>query len=87
MIRVRVRIRVIRVRVRRREAVRQQAAHLVRLQRLQEGELVESVGVEGSYIGDFGGSWLEHTRRWPGAQWPGLFVGSVSSQPEPPGAP
>ena len=36
--------------------------------------------------GGFGGGWLEHARRWRGAQWAGLFLG-VPSCPEPPGVP
>ena len=31
--------------------------------------------VKGGGIGDFGGGWLEHPRRWLGAQWPGLSLG------------
>ena len=34
----------------------------------------------------FGGGWLEHTRRWLGAQWVGLSLG-VPRCLEPPGAP
>ena len=29
--------------------------------------------VKGGGIGDFGGGQLEHPRRWPGANWRGLF--------------
>eukprot|EP00964_Phaeocystis_antarctica_P050984 scaffold29725_cov54-Phaeocystis_antarctica.AAC.1 len=37
-------------------------------------------------IGGFGGGWLEHPKRWLGAQWTGIFLG-VPGCPEPPGAP
>ena len=29
---------------------------------------------EGGGIGGFGGGWLQHPRRWLGAQWPGLWL-------------
>ncbi len=31
--------------------------------------------VKGGECGGFAGGWLEHPRRWLGAQWAGLFLG------------
>eukprot|EP00964_Phaeocystis_antarctica_P144840 scaffold110733_cov66-Phaeocystis_antarctica.AAC.4 len=36
--------------------------------------------VIGSGIGDFGGGWLEHARRWLGSQWPDLSLGRGAAQ-------
>ena len=61
-------------------------ADVVRRLRKQQQPVPEGSKLKGGEIGDFGGDWLEHPRRWLGAQWAGLLLG-VPRCPEPPGAP
>eukprot|EP00964_Phaeocystis_antarctica_P148691 scaffold115628_cov45-Phaeocystis_antarctica.AAC.1 len=40
--------------------------------------LGRSLAVRGGETSDFRGGWLEHPRRWLGAQWPGTLRGHLA---------